>query len=240
MTTHESFKKRVRERMARTGERYTTARRALLARSASAPAGGRTWVSEPEMSEEAITGGTGHGWDHWCDLIDSWSIEPWDHAAAARRVDEEHASGGWWAQAVVVSYERITGRRLPNQMADGTFTANKSKTVAADADKLRELLLDAEHRQDLFPGERTELRSKPTSKAIRLGLDPGVASISLDPRPDGRTKVVVQHEKLPAHDDVERWKFWWDEWLVAVDQDGSATIAAGDPDPGPDPGLKDE
>ena len=54
MTTHESFKKRVLERMARTGERYTTARQALLARSAGARPAGRTWVSEPEMSEEAI------------------------------------------------------------------------------------------------------------------------------------------------------------------------------------------
>lgn len=229
MTTHESFKKRVRQRMARTGERYTAARRALLTKRAANESGRtRSWVSEPEMSEEAIVGGTGHGWDHWCDLVDSWAIEPWDHAAAARRLDEEYPFGGWWAQAIVVSYERITGRRLANQMADGTFTANKSKTVRADADKLRELLLDADDRHDLFPDQPTELRSKVTSKAIRLGLGPGVASISLDPRPDGRTKVVVQHEKLPAHDDVERWKFWWDEWLVAIDQEDSPTAATPD------------
>ena len=50
MTTQESFKKRVRARMVRTGERYTTARQALLAKATGA---NRTWTSEPEMGDEA-------------------------------------------------------------------------------------------------------------------------------------------------------------------------------------------
>lgn len=215
MTTHESFKKRVRARMARTGERYTTARRALLD---TRPNQGRTWVSAPEMSDDAIRAGTEHGWDHWCDLIDSWSVEPWDHRAVAARLEAEYPVNGWWAQSLTVGYERITGRRLPHQMADGTFTANRSKTVAAEAGKLREFLLDDEHRLDLFGGEVTELRSRPTAKAIRLAVGPGVATIGLEARPDGRTKVTVQHQKLPISDDVDRWKFWWEEWLEAIDE----------------------
>ncbi len=215
MTTQESFKRRVRERMVRTGERYTTARQALLARSTTAD---RRWVSEPEMGDEAIREATGHGWDHWRDLIDSWPREDWDHAAVARRIEAEHPIDGWWSQAVTVGYERITGLRLPNQMADGTFTANKSKTVTADADELRHLLLDEHARLDLFPDEATELRSKPASKSIRLGIGGGVAVLSLSQKSDGRTAVTVMHEKLPGPDEVERWKFWWQEWLEAIDQ----------------------
>ena len=49
MTTQESFKRRVRARMATTGERYAAARRVLLA--ASARDGGRVRVSPPEMSD---------------------------------------------------------------------------------------------------------------------------------------------------------------------------------------------
>ena len=220
MTRQESFKKRVRARMATTGERYTTARRALLATADRDGPGSstRTWISMPEISDDAVREGSGQGWDHWCDLIDGWAIDPWDHAAAAARLEAEQPVNGWWAQTITVGYERITGRRLPHQMADGTFTANKSRTVAADADKLRELLLDADHRRDLFPGEATELRSSPTAKAIRLVIGPGVATISVNPKPDGRTNVTVQHQKLPTFDDVERWKFWWSDWLEAVDQ----------------------
>lgn len=215
MTTQESFKKRVRARMAMTGERYTTARRALLARAAARR---RPRVSEPEVGDEAVISATGRGWDDWCSLIDGWPGDTWDHAAVARRLQTEHGLNGWWAQSVTGGYERITGRRLPGQMPDGTFTANRSKTVAADADQLRRLLLDDRDRADLFPDEVTELRSKPTSKSIRLGLDPGVALIGLQPLADGRTKVTVQHEKLPTIDDIERWKFWWSDWLDAIDQ----------------------
>lgn len=229
MTTQESFKKRVRDRMSRTGERYTTARRALLAKT---PTVGRVWASQPEMGDDAVRAATGQGWNDWCDLIDGWPTEQpdpgrdrtgwdraaWDHAACARRLEADHGLDGWWSQAVTGGYERITGLRLPGQMPDGTFTANKSKTVTADEAELRRLLLDDGHRHDLFPGEHTELRSKPTSKTIRLAIGGGVAQIGLTAKDDGRTTVTVQHEKLATSEDIERWKFWWSDWLEAIDQ----------------------
>ncbi len=218
MTTQESFKKKVRARMARTGERYTTARQAMLAKT---PALGRSWAAQPEMGDDAVRAATGQGWNDWCDLIDRWRADDgtdWDHAACARRLQSESGLDGWWSQAVTGGYERIAGLRLPGQMPDGTFTANKSKTVTAEAGELRRLLLDDEHRLDLFPGQPTELRSKPTSKTIRLGLGGGVAQIGLTDKGQGRTTVTVQHEKLPGAEDIERWKFWWAEWLDAIDQ----------------------
>lgn len=219
MTTQESFKKRVRARMERTGERYTTARQALLARSAEAQAERtRTWASEPEMAEAKLLDATGRGWEAWCDLIDAWPGHVDGHTAVAAHLRTEQGVDGWWAQTVTVGWERITGRRLPHQMADGTFTASRTRTVVADATRLRELLIDDDHRRDLFPDRSTELRSRPTSKVIRLGLEPGRALITLEPRSDGRTRVTVSHERLPTVDDVERWRFWWAEWLEAIDE----------------------
>jgi len=215
MTRHESFKKRVRQRMARSGERYTTARQVLLGRNSD---GRREWAAPPETSEDAVRAATGRGWDDWCDLIDSWPRDGWDHPAVAARLQAEHGVDGWWAQAVTVGYERITGLRLPHQRADGTFTAGKSRTVAVDAGALREMLLGEHHRRDLFPGADIELRSRPESKAIRLAVGPGVAVIDLQPRPDGRTRIAVAHERLPTAADVDRWKFWWSDWLEAIDQ----------------------
>jgi len=86
-----------------------------------------------------------------------------------------------------------------------------------DPDELRTMLLDEKGRDDLFGGIPTELRSKPTSKALRIGIGPGVALLSLDAKSSDRTKVVVSHEKLPRLDDVAEWKFFWDEWLTALD-----------------------
>ena len=222
MTKQEHFKQRVRARMAKTGERYAAARRALIdqaeATAARAAAGGeRMWVSEPEIGDDALRAQTGVGWNDWCDRIDAWPGHADGHPAVAAWLHAECELDTWWSQMVTGGWERITGRRLPHQMADGTFTAGKSKTVAVDANELRAALLDADDRADLFPGHDTELRSKPGSKSIRIALGPGSALFSLDARPDGRTKVTVAHERLPEYADVEVWKLFWADWLDALD-----------------------
>ena len=169
------------------------------------------------MTDEAVTAATGRGWDDWCDLIEAWPGHADGHTVIAAHLQREHGVDGWWAQTVTVGYERIAGLRLPYQQADGTFTANKSKTVSADADELRAMLLSDDDRQALFGGLETSLRSGQSAKAIRVELGPGVAVFGLTARPDGRTTVSVMHERLPTAEAVEEWKFYWSEWLDAVD-----------------------
>jgi len=140
MTKNESFKRRVRERMAHTGERYAAARASLIEQVP--PGRRRTWVSEPEVNDEVITAQTERSWDDWCDLVEAWPGHVDGHPAIAAYVEREHGLDGWWSQCVTVGYERIVGLRLPYQRADGTFTAGKSMTVAVDAARLRAMLLD--------------------------------------------------------------------------------------------------
>lgn len=87
-----------------------------------------------------------------------------------------------------------------------------------DADALREALLDETDRAELFPGLGTELRSRRTSKNVRLQIGPGTAEITIATRPNGRVKVTIAHERLPKAADVERWKAYWGEWLDALDE----------------------
>jgi hypothetical protein len=210
MTRQESFKRRIRARMEKTGEKYAVARRSLIQQAE------RTgWVSEPELSDEKVREATGRGWDEWCALIDVEPGRDAGHSTIAAQLIEHHGIDGWWAQTVTVGYERIRGIRLKYQMADGTFTATKSKTVPVEHELLRKTLL--EDRADLFPGIDTELRSKPTSKTVRLVIGPGTAEIALDPTGDGRTKVSVAHAKLPTAADVEMWRGYWGEWLEALE-----------------------
>ncbi|MGH8926680.1 MAG: hypothetical protein ACRDWA_18955 [Acidimicrobiia bacterium] len=218
MTKQESFKERVRSRMEKTGERYNAARRVLIEQAEGRKSSGRKWIAEPEMSEEKIRAKTGRGWDEWTDLLDSWSAVTKGHTAIATHVREGYGVDGWWAQSVTVGYERIKGLRLRYQGPDGTFTANKSKTVKVDPKALRRMLLNDEDRNDLFPGFETELRSRPNAKALRVGVGPGVAMFSIDPLEDGRAKVTVSHEKLESTEDVELWKKYWSEWLTAIDR----------------------
>jgi len=214
MTRQGTFKRRIRARMTKTGERYGAARRVLIEQASD---GRRTWVAEPELSDESVRAATGRGWDEWCDIIDTWPGHTGGHTAIAAHLQEEHGVDGWWAQSVTVGYERITGLRLRYQQPDGTFSAGKSRTVVADTALLRELLLDDTDRADLFPGLDTELRSPPTSKVIRIAIGPGTAQIALDTQADGRVKVSIAHERLTSSEEVERWKDYWSEWLAAID-----------------------
>lgn len=216
MTRNESFKRRIRERMAKTGEKYGAARRVLIEQAAAPRA--RSWVSEPDHSDAVIRENTGHGWNEWRDLIDAWPGREQGHTAVAMWLQEEHGVDGWWAQAVTVGWERITGRRLPHQMSDGTFTANRSATIATNPAALREVLLDEDGRADLFPGLDPELRSRPTSKNVRIGLGGGVAEIAIAPKGQGRATITIQHARLSSPDEVAYWKVFWADWLRALDE----------------------
>lgn len=213
MTKQESFKRRIRARMEKTGEKYGAARRSLIEQS------GRAWVAQPELSDGAVREATGRGWNEWCDLIDAWDGHRDGHAAVASWLQDTHGVDGWWSQTVTVGWERITGRRLPYQRPDGTFTVSKSRTMNLDVATMRAMLVDDDARTNLFPGYQTSLRSRPKSKALRVGFEPGVVLFSFDPVDEDRTKVTVTHESLPAFDQVEEWRLYWEKWLEAIEED---------------------
>jgi hypothetical protein len=78
MTRNGSFKRRIRARMAKTGERYSAARRVLVERAKDRD--GRGWVSEPEHTDAVVLANTGRGWEQWRELIDAWpghEVEQW-------------------------------------------------------------------------------------------------------------------------------------------------------------------
>ncbi len=222
MTRQESFKRRIRERMTKTGERYAAARKVLLNQAATHQSGRtRTWISEPETSDDAVREATGKGYDEWCDIIEAWGAsggDHTDHPAVAAYLQSDWDVGAWWAQGITVGYERITGLRLPYQQADGTFAVSKTKKVPLDANVLRKMLVDDSYRAELFPGQPTKLRSKPTTKALRIGIGPGVAVFGISDTGDGRANVSVQHQRLPTAESVDEWRFYWTEWLEAASE----------------------
>ena len=217
MTSQASFKKRIRERMAKTGERYGAARRALIERSERPDPDARTWAAQPEQPDESVIEHTGKSWNQWCDLIDGWPEAEHGHAPVAARVLADFDVTGWWSQAVTVGWERITGRRLVNQMSDGTFTAAVSRTISIDAVELREMLYDDADRSDLFGGMPSQMRSRPGVQVMRIKLDVGTVGISVTEKPDGRALVGVSHQQLTKSAEVGHWRAFWTEWLEALD-----------------------
>lgn len=221
MTTQESFKRRIRTRMAQTGERYGAARRALLTKAVDTPTSSG-WVAKPEQTDATVRTATGRSWDEWVALIDSGPGRRAGHTAIATWLREHHNVDGWWAQGVTVGYERITGIRLPGQMPDGTFTISRSRTLELEVDAFRMLLADDADRDALFPGYVTTPRSRPGVKAPRFALTDtdtgqpaGTLQLSLDPLSD-RVRLTVTHSGLPSPAACDAAKELWSGWLAAL------------------------
>ncbi|GAA4727963.1 hypothetical protein GCM10023216_19020 [Isoptericola chiayiensis] len=224
MTTHESFKRRVRERMARTGERYAAARRTLLSASAGAPGAPARRVSEPELSDTRVRSATGLGWDEWVARLDAGPGRTAGHPEIVAWLTDHAEMSGWWVQTVTVGYERITGIRLPGQMPDGTFTVSRSKLLGASRDTVRARLLDDGGPGALVPGLTLTPRSRPGVRSPRftvaeLGADgdvvQGVLLLSTDAVGD-RCRLTVSHEKIASPAEAEQWKKFWGEWLTTL------------------------
>ncbi|MBM0202161.1 DUF4287 domain-containing protein [Micromonospora sp. NPDC051227] len=135
MTTQRSFKARVRARMEKTGESYTTARRHLISRAAepASTAASPPAPTEPtataaaaqteRIADDLIRARTGRGWAEWFALLDAASATGWTHTRIARHLATEHEVPGWWAQTVTVGYEQARGLRAsappPRRAASG-------------------------------------------------------------------------------------------------------------------------
>lgn len=181
------------------------------------------WVAQPMHSDAAIRAQTGQGWDDWIDAIDAGAGRDAAHPQIVEWVMANSEQNGWWSQGIAVSFERMTGRRLAGQMPDGTFTANRSRTLHADRDILRELIA-AEQTRDALLGFETEFRSKLASKTYKVligrdGEPLGGLLFTFDPAANGRTKLAIMHEKLQMLDEIELWKAHWGDWLDALEEE---------------------
>jgi hypothetical protein len=91
MTRQKTFKRRARERMAKTGESYTAARRMLIAdgdRPEMAPA------FEPPVAEYRVVEATGRGWQEWFAVLDEWGALGRDRRPDGSRPPLPSRAGG--------------------------------------------------------------------------------------------------------------------------------------------------
>jgi uncharacterized protein YndB with AHSA1/START domain len=219
MTVQKSFKRLVRARMAKTGERYTAARAQLLAGPTEGP-------SDPELAQLACSDArirerTGRGWQEWFDLLDSWGAEALGHTEIARQVAEIQGADAlaWNVQAVVASYERSRGKRAVGQRvgADG-FVASASRTIAVDAEQVYAAFADPSLRAgwlpDLALAERTV--TKPRSARFDVGDGPSRLFVTVEARGAARSTVVVEQSRLADNAEREARKAYWRAALATL------------------------
>ena len=172
MTRARALKHAIRTRAAKTGERYTTARRHVLNNLKLVPpadaaparesktattAARKTSRRESPISEAKFIEKTGHGFDHWFAVLDRFGGVQKGHTASARHLYADHGVDGWYAQGITVAYERARGVRVANQRCDGAFEVSVSKTIAGDAKTIISALTDPRRRAHLAASDKTLL-----------------------------------------------------------------------------------
>jgi hypothetical protein len=210
MTEQRSFKLLVRARMAKTGERYTTARAALL--NGDDPAdigGGKPTLIVPDAS---IRERTGRGWEEWFDLLDAWGAPERSHRDIAKWVATqlEIEPLGWNAQAITGSYERARLGRAVGQMPDG-FRVTASKTVAAPVERLFDAFVDPSIRRRWLPDADLHERTATRPKSARFDWNGGPSRLHVTFTAKGSDKstVSLSHERLADAKERDRMKTYW-------------------------------
>ena len=197
MTRARALKQVIRARAAKTGERYTTARRHVLRESPSiasalpapsapdAPGPTRPHMAAPSapskgsVSDAKSREKTGNGLDHWFTVLDRFGAVEKGHTAAARHLYEVHKVSGWYSQGITVAYERARGVRAVNQRCDGDYEVSVSKVMTTDMATLIKAFTDARRRRQWIGGADPAL-VKALAAALTDKLSKGCVV-----RPDG-------------------------------------------------------
>ena len=209
MTRARALKHTIRARAAKTGERYTTARRHILrelnqsqsaqsaqgaqnAQGAKGAQGAKAKTTKGAISDVSVLKKTGRDLAHWFGVLDRFGAVEKGHTAAARHLYETHGIDGWYAQGITVSYERERGVRGVNQRCDGAWEVSVSKTVTATTAQLLKAFTDARKRREWIDEADSKLAS-----ALAKGLA------------DNRSKGWVVRP-----DGLARFRYRWDNTIV--------------------------
>lgn len=242
MTRARALKQVIRERAARTGERYTTARRHILrelnpsevaAAKAAAVQANAVQTNAPTkggLSDAKAIEKTGHDLRYWFNVLDKFDALAKGHTAAAKHLRQDHGVPSWYCQGITVAYERARGKRVMNQSCAGTFNVSVTKTVPIDVKKAAKLFSDSKQRRRwagnsdaglvaaLTAGVKTKgIATRPDGQArFRYKWDGTTIQFYLRPSSSGKTAIAVDHMNLPGPADVERFRARWKAALTAI------------------------
>jgi hypothetical protein len=218
MTENKSFKRRVRERMTKTGESYTAARSQVSKkRDRNKAARARLAAADERIADAKLKEATGKSWIQWFSILDRWGAKGRKHSEIARYLGDERDVPGWWAQTITVGYERARGMRLKYQQASG-FSVTASKTVWVPVDVLFDAFLKPARRRKWLHEGSMRVRTSQPGRSARFDWEDGSTRVIADFLKKGPSKsmVAVTHERLPDADEAETTKAAWRQRLTEL------------------------
>ncbi|GAB3193770.1 hypothetical protein [Nesterenkonia suensis] len=177
------------------------------------------------QNTEAIARATGRQWDDWVRQLDAADAQSMTHPQIAELAEAQMPADldntGWWAQGVAVAYEQVRGLRIPGQASDGSFHASVSKTRQGDRREALDAWLHLVADREEFNGVATQgpASTSETPKWLywRVKLSDGSrVSLGITATGQGRVAMGLEHTKLAAPEDIDRWKPFWKVLLAEL------------------------
>jgi hypothetical protein len=233
MTQAKKLKKAIRARVAKTGERYTAARRHVLAardrrstKAKPAPTRARA-ATRGALSDAKTRERTGRALDHWFSVLDAFGAVEKGHTASARHLANDHGIDGWYAQGITVAYERAKGLRAANQRMSGHYEVTVSKVLDAPLERVADAIARPAERsawlrgadpaigkgldEAMGGGDARPLKIRPGKDArVRYAVADGArVELVVFPKPGGRSSVVVAVTKIAGASAMEGQRAAW-------------------------------
>jgi hypothetical protein len=209
MTRDKAQKRATRARMAKTGERYSAARRHVVKPTEELRA------DDLPQTDANVRQNTGKGWREWLRILDAWGAEERKHGDIVGYLMDQHGMPGWWAQTVTIGYERARGMRAKYQTVVGSFQVSVSKTFPIGVGELFKAFAEAPQRNRWLDRGMLKVRTTRKDRSARFDFRDGTSRVvvSFDPKGRLKTTVAVQHERLPDAQAVEEMRGMWKELL---------------------------
>lgn len=171
----------------------------------------------------SIETATNRSWKDWVELLDAAGARDMSHKAITECVRQELGShvesAGWWAQGVTVAYEQQIGRRVPGQVADGTFEVASSRTIPGSKEDVMALFREAYSGLPELNGVPVESsRVSGTDKRLywKANLADGSRTIvATEPKAD-KALIVATQIKVASQDQADSWRSFWKERLASL------------------------
>jgi hypothetical protein len=233
MTRARSLKHVIRARAAKTGERYTAARRHVLNELAkskpaitlvakTAPKPVPVMSTKGGLSDAKSIEKTGHDLAHWFDVLDKFGAIEKGHTKAADHLYSAHGVPGWYCQGVTVAYERARGKRGMNQRCDGSYEVTVSKVMAATPSQMIKAMkatrwtdgVDAALVKALsasFKDKKSKgfvVRADGQAR-YRYKWDGTTVQFNMYPKGSAKTSLVVSNTNLQTAESVEAYRAKW-------------------------------
>jgi uncharacterized protein YndB with AHSA1/START domain len=212
MTRDKAQKHATRARMAKTGERYTAARRhSVRPKEELRP-------EDLGQTNANLQKNTGKGWREWFRILDAWGAKERKHGEIAGHLLDEYGVPGWWAQSITVGYERSRGLRAKHQTLSGLFQVSVSKTFPIGVGRLFKAFTEASRRNKWLERGTLKVRTTQKDRTARFDFRDGSSRVVafFDPKDRNKTTVTVQHEKLRDAGAVEDMRAMWKERLARL------------------------